>query len=273
VARLAGAVICLALVAAVAPAAAEPASPPAAEPAPVTTGERLRAANAAALAGEWPRVLALVDPLFHAPDRAPELASAQLGEAHRLAGIAAFFAQGRADAEAHFVAYLHLDPEARLDPALSPPDVVAFFNDVASRHAAELRARVRFRHYLSLNFLPPAGQFQNGEWTKGFVLGGVLVGLLATNLTTYGLLHRWCDQTTGPGGGGLDCDNGHGDHTRAASILRPVNLASGIAFIAAYVYGVYDGVRGYRRRSREMALEPYVATTSDRKLFGIQASF
>lgn len=240
---------------------------PAATP---TTSETLRTANAAALAGDWPRVIQLVGPLLLAADLAP----AELGEGHRLAGIAVFFEQRRSDAEAHFLAYLRLDPDARLDPALYPPDVVAFFNDVASRHAAELRALRRpFRHYFSLNFLPPAGQFQNGESTKAWVLGGVLVGLLATNLTTYAVLHTWCDQTSGPAGRGLDCNDGRHDHNRAASVLRPINLASGIGFLAAYVYGVYDGIRGYRRRSREMAIQPYVATTLDLKLFGIQASF
>jgi hypothetical protein len=87
------------------------------------------------------------------------------------------------------------------------------------------------------------------------------------------VLHAWCDQTSGPAGNGLDCNDGRHDHNAAASVLRPINLASGIAFLAVYVYGVYDGVRGYRQKSREHAIQPYVATMLDRKLFGIQASF
>ena len=107
------------------------------------TSEILRDANTSALAGDWQRVGTLVDPLLR-----EQLPPSDLAEAHRLAGIAAFFALRNTDAETHFLAYLRLDLDGRLDPALYPPDVVAFFNDVASRHAPELRAmRMRPKRY------------------------------------------------------------------------------------------------------------------------------
>jgi hypothetical protein len=220
------------------------------------TSQILRDGNAAALAGDWQRVAQLVDPLL-----VGQLSDADLGEAHRLAGLAAFFQQRSVDAEAHFLAYLRIDLDGRLDPALYPPDVVAFFNDVASRHAAELHAqRATPRPTWLYTLLPPVGQFQNGERTKAYVLGGTLGVLLATNLVTYAYLRAWCDHTDGPGGGGLTCGDGPGgrDGTRAAERIRPINIASGIAFWVVYAYGVYDGIRGYRRISREQALQPYV---------------
>ena len=97
---------------------------------------------------------------------------------------------------------MRLDLDGRLDPALYPPDVVAFFNDVASRHAAELRARRAppVRRSWIYTLLPPIGQYQNGEHTKAYVLGGTLGALLIANLTTYAYLRAWCDHTDGSAG-------------------------------------------------------------------------
>jgi hypothetical protein len=233
-----------------------------------STSEVLREGNTAALAGDWPRVTRLVDPLL-----ARQLPPADLGEAHRLSGIAAFFQQRSAAAETHFLAYLRIDLDGRLDPALYPPDVVAFFNDVASRHAAELRAlRMRPRRSWVLTLLPPLGQFQNGERTKGYILGGVLGTLLIANMTTYLLLRSWCEHTQGPGGGGLTCTD-PGDRSEAAERIHPYALATGIGAIAVYVYGVYDGIRGYRRHTRIQALQPYAAVSPDASVVGISGRF
>jgi hypothetical protein len=65
-----------------------------------TTSDLLREGNTAALAGDWQRVVDLVGPLLQRP-----LAQADFGEAHRLAGLAAFFRQRSKDADGHFLAY------------------------------------------------------------------------------------------------------------------------------------------------------------------------
>jgi hypothetical protein len=233
----------------------------------------LREGNSAALAGDWQRVADLVDPLLR-----EQLPIADLAEAHRLAGIAAFFAQRSASAEQHFVTYLRIEPDGRLDPALYPPDVVAFFNDVASRHAGELRAlRVRpERPSWLFTLIPPVGQYVNGDHTKAYVLGGVLGALLITNLVTYSYLRQWCDHTQGTGGGQLTCTDGTGpghDATQDARRLRPFNIASGIGFWVVYGFGVYDGIRGYRRISREQALRPYASVSTDGSVVGLHARF
>jgi hypothetical protein len=233
------------------------------------TSQILREGNTAALAGDWQRVAQLVDPLL-----AYQLPDPDLAEAHRLAGLAAFFQQRSLEAESHFLAYLRIDLDGRLDPALYPPDAVAFFNDVESRHAAELHARrATPRRSWLYTLLPPVGQFQNGEPTKAYVLGGTLGVLLATNLVTYAYLRAWCSHTDGPAGGGLTCDDGPGgsNATRAAQRLRPINIASGIAFWVVYAYGVYDGIRGYRRISRGQVLQPYV--TASHEASGLEVSW
>lgn len=238
-----------------------------AQPEP-STSEVLRASNAAALAGDWPRVAQLVEPLLR-----ETLATGDLAEANRLAGLAAFFEHRSAAAEGHFLAFLTIVPTGRLDPTLYPPDVVAFFNDVASRHVAELAAvRPAPRRAWWRTLVPPLGQLQNGQRTKAYALGGTLGALLVTNLTTYYFLSRWCQATDGRKGGGLSCFNG-GDHTREAARLRAPNIASGIGFLAVYAYGVIDGVWGYRQRTRERPVQPYIDATANHGVLGLIGRF
>ncbi len=254
------------------PTAGEP--PPAALPdgsAVRSTSDVLRDGNAAASMGDWPRVTILVDPLVRA--RRGQLAPADLAEAHRLAGIAAYFQQRTADADGHFLAYLKLDLDGRLDPAMYPPEVVTFFQDVQTRHSAELRARrPKPRRYFLLSVLPPAGQFQNGERTKGFIIGGLLGAFAVGNITTYLVLRSWCTRVSGGGGQSATCDE-ETDRSSKASQLRTLNIVSGLGLIATYIYGAYDGVSGYRRRSRERSMQPFATSTSGGGVFGIAGSF
>lgn len=233
-----------------------------------SASEALRAGNSAALAGDWQRVARLVEPMLHQP-----LSSSDLGESHRLAGIAAFF-QGRSDAaERHFLAYLRIELDGRLDVALYPPEVVIFFNDVVSRHAAKLRAlRSRPKRSWAFALLPPLGQLQNGERAKAYAIGGAIGGFLIVNLTTYAYLRSWCTNTEGSEGGGLNCKV-DGDHRSKAAALKPYNTASAIAALATYAYGVYDGLRGYRRRSREQSIQPFAITAHGTSVFGVSGSF
>lgn len=255
--------------------AAVAATPPdaAAQPLVRTSSDVLREANTAALAGDWASVARLVDPLLE-PSQIETLALPDLAEAQRLAGVAAFFHQRSGVAESHFLAYLRIELDGRLDPALYPPDVVAFFGDVVSRHAAELRAlRVRPRRLWLLTLVPPIAQIQNGERTKAIVIGGLLGAFLIVNITTYTYLRSWCSHSDGSAGGAYTCDEDGGDHTDAANRLRPFNTASGIAAILTYTYGVYDGIRGYRRRTRELDVQPFVDARTDHTVLGIAGRF
>ncbi len=224
----------------------------------------LAQANAAAVSGDWHRVDELVRPLF-APGATT--ANADLAEAHRLAGLAAYFSQRTPDAEAHFVAYLKLDPDGHLDPTLVPPEAVTFFEDVKARHLAELRAaRPRERRHFIYTLLPPLGQLQNHERTKAVVVGSAMGAFLVTNVTTYLVLRSWCNSSD------LTCDTPV-NHAHTAASLRTINIMSGIGFIATYLYGVYDGVVGYRRRTQEHFVAPFATASNSGAVVGVAGSF
>lgn len=250
------------------PPPAEPAPMPPSVAVPTEPSIALREANTAATAGDWSRVSQLVQPLL-----AKQLDRADLAEAYRLAGIAALFAQPvRTDlAELHFLAYLRIDLDAHLDPALYPPEVVGFFNEVRARHAAELRARrPKGKRYWILNLLPPWGQFQNREAVKGAVIGSLIGALAVTNVTSVLLRRSWCTYATGPTGNSSWVCDGHDEGARTA---RTLQILSGVGLIITYVYGVYDGVRGYRRESRERALVPFASPTNQGGVVGVQMTF
>lgn len=193
-------------------------------------------AGAAALAGALAR-------------DATMLACADRAEAFRIYGLALFFLRLPAEAEAALLEFLRLEPEAHLDPALVAPEAIVFFEDVRARHAGELatyKPRPRRRRYAALNLLPPLGQFQNGEPTKGWILAAAGGALLVTNVTTYVLLRRNCDDDT------LVCSGG-ADKARA---LRSVNLVSGALFWGVAAYGVVDGFLVHRRLVERERLGP-----------------
>lgn len=197
--------------------------------------DRLAAAQAQFLAGEYSAAAMLSGPLT----RDPEVPAAVRAEAHRVYGLSLFLLGLRDEAEEYLVAYLRLDPSAHLDPALVPPEAIVFFEDVRVRHAGELliaKPRPKQNRYFVLNFLPPFGQFQNGDRTTGWILAASETLLLATNVTTYLLLRNMChdDQT---------CDD-----EDTAGMFRTTNIVSGALLIGVYVYGVYDAIKGYRRR-------------------------
>ena len=196
-------------------------------------------AGVAADQGDWPTVIARASPVAHDPRQRV----ADRAEAHRLLGLAAY-AQGRVDdADRELFAYLRLDLDGHLDPHLYPPETVAYLESVRARHAGELRAlRPRPPRTVLVNFLPPFGQFQNGERTKGWILAGLGGGLLAANVATYVIVRRWCDEDDGT------CEVDGRSRRETADGLLTINHVAGAAAIAVYAYGVIDGFRQYRRR-------------------------
>lgn len=227
--------------------------------------DQLATANTAASAGDWPRVDAIVIPLL-----GKQLGQTHFAEANRLAGLSAYFQQRLPAAETHFLAYLRIDLDARLDPTIYPPEVITFFQDVQVRHAAELRnRRPKQRRYWLLNLIPPGGQIQNGEGTKAIVVGS-LVGVFAlANVSTFLLLDRWCKTVSGTAGNSVTCDENK-DRSSTASRLQTINVLSAIGLTVSYIYGVYDGVTGYRKRTERRI---YMAPTSGGGVVGIGGSF
>jgi hypothetical protein len=226
-----------------------------------TPSEVLRSSMDAATAGDWTRVAQMIETLLRG-----QLGQAELAEAHRLAGLAAFFQDRKPDAERHFLAYLQLDLDGQLDAALYPPDVIVFFTDVKTKYSAELRARrPKPKRYWPVAAIPPFAQFQNGDRTKGLIIGGGILALALTNVVTYSLLSSWCSEDR-------TCEANGRDRTSAAAKARVVNLASGIGLILTFAYGVYDGVSGYRRDTRERA-QPYVSSTGNDAFIGVAGAF
>ena len=261
--RVLRAAVLAALVAAAAAAAA--AAQPGQTPVPGSSsaGDRIAEAMTAAEDKDWGRVVSL---LAAVPTDAA-VTSADHAEAHRLLGIAEFY-RGHYDvAEGHFHAYLKIDLDGQLDIGLHAPDVVQFFDNVRAKHAAELRAlRPRTRRWAVLNLVPPAGQFQNKQPVKAWVLGGLGATLLAANIGTYVMLERWCDDVD------RTCESDTESRAASARTLKKVNSAAGVALIGLYIYGVIDGYRHYRRASATVTVTP-MAVSSRGAGLGISGTF
>lgn len=168
---------------------------------------------------------------------------AERAEAFRILGLLKYFSGNTEETRDAFLQYLLLAPDAHLDPALVPPEAIALLEDVRSRNLAEIDARRKKskKRYLLLNLLPGAGQFQNGERTKGYLLTGGIGALVAANLSTYFLLRSYCDREN------RTCQSGGESIGSTARKLKSVNYISGIAALSLYVYSVVDGYQGYRR--------------------------
>lgn len=240
--------VALAAIAATAPVAE--AQPSAAD----TRAAKLDKARLALDEGEFARAAELADGAL-----AGQLSRDQLAEAWRIRGLALFYAGRRGEAEPALLEYLKLEVDARLDPAFHTPEAVAFLEKVRTDHAAEL-AKYREepdQRRLVVALLPPFGQFQNKQPTKAWILAGLEVSLLATNLTALALISSWCG-----------ADGTCGAHTDDAKSARVVLLASGWTLAAVITYGIIDGVAGFRRwqRTQRTTLETMsfgVVPTSD----------
>jgi hypothetical protein len=192
----------------------------------------LQGAAAALLQADYAGARALAAPWAARPDLPP----AEAAEAQRIAGLAAYALGDREPAEAAVLAYLQLVPDAHLDPALYPPELVVFLEDVRTRHAGELllaKPRPKRRKSFFVNLVPPLGQLQNGDRARAWVFGSLEVALLATNVGTYAALRADCadDQTCHDPG--------------RARTLRTVNLVAAGLLAGVWVAGVVDGFVGY----------------------------
>lgn len=220
---------------------------PSPSPSLAATSSILREANGAAQLGDWAEVERLTAPLG-APAARAGLAAADAAELHRLLGLAFFFTGRLALAESELWAYLQLDLDAHLDPATVPPEAITFFESIAAKHRAELRAlrearapKPPPRRSLVLAFVPVASQVQNGHRTKAWVYGVSLGAMAVANVSSYLVLRRWCREGDGT------CDRTGVDHTSGAKTLSTMNVISGVGFLSITALAVIDGLRGYRQ--------------------------
>jgi hypothetical protein len=164
-------------------------------------------------------------------------------QALRFLGIGLFLTGRTAGAEAAFFELLRQKPGAKLDPTHTRPDVVAFFETVRSRHASEIQ-QARPSKYLLLAFLPPAGQFQNGDRARGITLAAVEAVSLGLAIGSYVQLKSWQNKNdlTFPG------------HTDDARSLKIVNNLSVAIFAATVAVGIIDGVANFHHTADEPPL-------------------
>lgn len=220
---------------------------------------RLDEAARALAAGDYVGAETATRPLL----AAPTLLRAERAEAYRLHGLALYFQNRQAEAEAAFRQYLTLEPDAHLDPALYPPEAVVFFESVRARHRGAViiaKPPARRRRNGMLNLVPPLGQIQNGDTAKAWIIGGAELVLLGANIATYAMLSSSCK------GSDLTCDR----DPSTSRALRTVNLVSGGLFLAVYAYGVIDGyVVGGKLSSRERALRTAVVPVPGGAVFGV----
>jgi hypothetical protein len=220
----------------------------------------LMEAEARLYAGEHERVIELVTPLT----TDATLPRADRAEAWRLMGIA-LFRLGRADlADAAFLEYLRLEPDAHLDPSFFDADTIAFFEGVRARHAGELRKlKPRpSRGNVMVNLLPPFGQFQNRQPAKAWALGVAEIALVATVATTYVVYDGMCDDQTGV------CDD-----AETADTVRTVNIVAGGLLVATMVYGAVDGYLGWKSRGEAPAYGVGFAPTEGGATLLVRGSF
>jgi tetratricopeptide (TPR) repeat protein len=168
-------------------------------------------------------------------------------EAYRILGLSLFYQERFLEARAAFLEYLRAEPDAHLDPALVTPEAITLFEDVRARNLTEiesLRPKPKKKRYLLLNLVPGAGQFQNGDTTKGVVIAVGLGALLAANVGSYYWLKNNCDSET------RVCGNADDAGASKARDYQTVNQLTGVAAIGVYAYSIIDGYLGYRAAER-----------------------
>ena len=232
---------------------AQPATDQPAETAAVQSpNEILKAARMALQAGAHQRAADLLTPLLSrdssiakGDEPGAALDRADRAEAWRIYGLSLYFLERYEPARLALLEHLKLDYDARLDPALWPPELVAFFEDVRARNAAELlkyKPRSGKRRSIMLNLVPPLGQFQNGHRTKGVIVGSLGILALASNVGSYLALLNWCNTDTDV------CQTDAGESREGqAKIMRTVNLAASAVLAGVIAYGIIDGFANYRR--------------------------
>jgi hypothetical protein len=151
-------------------------------------------------------------------------------QAFRLLGIGLYLTNRPTGAETAFIELLRRDPKARLDRTTTRPEVVAFFENLRRQNVTDPRR-------LIWNFIPPFGQFQNDESTKGWIIVGVGVASFAGFAASDLVLRSW--QNEDGSFSGANYDN--------AKTVKVVNWIGAGLLAATYIYGVLDGLVGYSR--------------------------
>jgi len=212
-------------------------------------------------AKDWDSAFKTINSLVH-PRR--ELARAEdTWEAYVLVGASLYHLGRRPEAVEEFKLAIELDLERTITTSFHSQDVVQLFEDTKARIKAELELKQlqrdqaererRYREYLDtvgvfetnnygVNFVPfGAGQFQNKQRTKGYIIGGAQILTGGTSLVTfiylagkYGLSSSQVPLLEGP----------------RVRQLQQLEIGAGIGFFLLYGYGVIDAMINYKSQRR-----------------------
>jgi hypothetical protein len=188
---------------------------------------------------------------------------AQRAQALRYLGIGLYLTGRQEGAETAFFDLLRLRPHTRLDPTTTRPDVVAFFENVRRRHAAEISEAASNRpgKSLALAFLPPFGQFQSGHKARGITFAALELLSLGAAIATNAQLHAW-DKWPGHTFMSPPDVMPFENHQDAARTVKALNYTAVALFATTVVIGIVDGVASY------LAVEPEDERTSLADVFG-----
>jgi hypothetical protein len=236
--RLTPLALALALAVAPRPARAEEAPAPLAPATPPTTA--FAALVRAEAAYEYGDMLQVVEATRPVAEGTLASSNVQRARALRFLGVGLFLTNRSLGAENAFAELLRIDPTARLDPTTTRPEVVAFFENIRHQSVAREKQREWSSRSFVWNLLPPAGQFQNGHKTKGWILAGAELVSLAGFVTSRLVLYSWYHPA-----------NGLYSHSGDVPTVRLVQYASIGVLGAAYLYGVIDGLVHYYRATDE----------------------
>jgi len=188
-----------------------------------------------------------------------------LVDAHRMLGIAFYQVGKKGEARREFMALLYLAPDTRLDPFLTPPPVVEFFDEIRASIADKLAAvreqkereraagrptptvtvverRVR-PHQWAGNFVPFGfPQFDRGEWVWGLLF----LTTQATGAVSALGLYWGLDAI-------IDSDGFVGASDRALyDALRIAHWSATAFSLAAYGAGVGEAILSYQPETLEV---------------------
>ena len=186
---------------------------------------------------------------------------AERAQALRYLGIGLFLTGRQEGAETAFFDLLRLRPRTRLDATTTRPDVIAFFETVRRRHAAEINEAANNRpgKSLVLAFLPPLGQFQSGHNARGITIAALEVVSLTGAIVTKLTLDSW-DKYPGHTFQPPEGQPG-ADHSKDAVTVKALNWVSVAVLATTIVVGMIDGVASY------LAVEPEDERTSIADVF------
>lgn len=206
---------------------------------PQSAAAALKQAESAYEYGDMPL---LVESARLVTDGTLKSTESQRAEGFRFLGIGLYVTGRVQGAKTAFEQLLTLRPDTRLDAGTTRPEIITFFLNLRQARIEQLReAQAVNRPSVMWNFLPPMGQFNNGQRVKGWVLLAAEASTWIVATTAFAIVKGWEQR------GGSVCELGWADErceerTETAQTLRVVQLGSSFAFAALYLYGVLDGL-------------------------------